>query len=178
MHHELLGSAALLQNNTIRTSQLAPGLYELEVQCSPASFCSAQPSRLSFTRLPARMHAPSTAAGDQPEDQALPAGAAEKHASAAEADQEIGDPYSLMEVGDPAMMIGAGDFLSRADRADAGLSRVHVLEAVVRVVHDNSAVSRAGGVQLNESSGWGKDWVQGAVILCLLACQASIAVLS
>ncbi|KAK9914846.1 hypothetical protein WJX75_001250 [Coccomyxa subellipsoidea] len=30
MHRQLLGSAALLQNNTISTSQLDPGPYELE----------------------------------------------------------------------------------------------------------------------------------------------------
>jgi hypothetical protein len=178
MHRQLLGSAALLQNNTISTSQLDPGPYELEVQCRPDSFCTAQPSHLRFTRLSAETQTSSAGSAAEanlgrPDDQ-FANEAPEMHAlSAEEANSAEADVRSKIEDGAPAAEKVASS--GRSNRGNALISKVQISEALVTVVHNTAGGSSAAS---QESVSWAKYWVQGAVVVCFVACQVCIVVLS
>ncbi len=186
MHAQLLGNATLQPNNTIAVSQLTPGTYKLQIHCRLASYCTAQPTHLSFTRFPfdrptSLSAADRAVASEQHTDVQPSTDGAETDASASAGEEDSADSglISKMEATETAAENAANGRALEIDRGGAGLSSVQVLQAVVRVVHDSSAVGHAG---FQDSFDWAKPTVrhsvQGAVLLCLLACQVSIAVLS
>lgn len=174
---QLLGNATLLQNNTISMKDLMPGRYQLSTVCSTATSCKAAPSALHFVK-----HA---AAQPLSEDQALEAASAPArvpYSAAADMAQSSSPAASQMASQEPGHSGGSFDEagLDEMKGHSALLPRVQVSNAVFQVKEEVGVDSRACAIMDGDQGGYGgaKGWVQGGLLLCLLACHVSIAMLT
>jgi len=173
---QLLGNATLLQNNTISIKDLLPGRYQLSTVCSNATSCKVEPSTLQFLK-----HAAAPAVSIDQVWEAANAPADVRYDAGAEMAQISSPAASGMASQEPGLSGGSFDEagLDEMNRYSTLLPRVQVSDIVFYVVGVEGIDSCNCAIMDGDQRGYGgmKRWVQGGLLLCLLACQVSIAML-